>query len=146
MWPPKLVRPYFGRLVCNHRKLFSVLFPSRQKVVCSRGFTHPHFNFTLVLNWKITHNYIYIVIHNNLVHSTLTFIHISLIHSNLIHTHKSVIHTHQSLIHISFIHRYTSLIHRYRLGNFHYALGGLLELWLPPEAKRALTKSASCRG
>jgi hypothetical protein len=42
--------------------LFSVVFHSRRKLLYTKGSTHPHFNYTAVLNWKITHthNYTYI--------------------------------------------------------------------------------------
>jgi hypothetical protein len=113
------------------------------------GFNTSPFQFYVsfkLKNHKYTHNHTYIqsytiIIHKNLIHSTLPSIHISHIHSSLIYLHKSVMHTHQSLV-----HRYTTLIHIYRLQNFHYALGGLLGLWLPPEAKRALSKAAPDRG
>jgi hypothetical protein len=109
-------------------------------------------------NYTHTHNYRYMqlyttIISNNLIHSTLPSIHISLIsiqvlliHISVIHTHQCLIHTHQCPIHTIIIHKYTSLIHRYRLGNFHYALGGSLELWLPLEVKMALTKLEPGRG
>jgi hypothetical protein len=45
---------------------FRRFFPSHRKLLCTRGSTHLHFNFTPVLNWKITH--IHIIIHNNLIH------------------------------------------------------------------------------
>jgi hypothetical protein len=71
----------------------------------------------------------------------------SLISIQVLLIHISVIHTH-CLIHTSIIHKHTSLLHRYRLGNFHYALrgGGSLELWLPLDAKRMLTKLKPDRG
>jgi hypothetical protein len=128
----------------NITNLFSAVFPRHRKLICSRGSTHPHFNFTSILHWKITH--IYIIIHNNHTQQSNTIIS-SIQHSpllSLIHTLKSVIHIHPSLI----LSIYTSLIHRYRLGNFHYVLGGggSFELVLPPEAKMALTKSEPGRG
>jgi hypothetical protein len=97
MWPPKVVQPYFQGffLAAENSTLFLMFFPSHQKLICSRGSTYPHFNFTPVLKWKITQ--IHIIIHNNLIHSTLSSIHKS--HPlSLIHTHESVIHLHPSLI------------------------------------------------
>jgi hypothetical protein len=45
--------------------LFLVIFPSRRKLLCTMGFTHPHFNFTPALNWKIIHTHIIIYIYNH---------------------------------------------------------------------------------
>jgi hypothetical protein len=104
-------------------------------------------NYTNIPNYRYIQSYI-TIISNNLIHTHKCHLHSCLTRTHkCIHTyqhliHTSAIHTHH-LIHTSIIHKHTSLLHRYRLGNFHCAFGGggTLELWLPLEAKRVLTKS-----
>jgi hypothetical protein len=45
--------PIFGSFFLdaeNNTDLLSVVFSSHQKLICTRGSTYPHFNFTIILN------------------------------------------------------------------------------------------------
>jgi hypothetical protein len=78
-WPSKIILGYFRRFLLSREKYywpFLAVLPSCQKLIYARGSTHPHFNFTPVLNWKITHIYILHMYIWHIYISTYIFIYI----------------------------------------------------------------------
>jgi hypothetical protein len=152
-YPPKLLQAYFQRVFLAAENYYVIGVP--------------HIPFQFYTSFKLK-DHTYTVIHSNIIHSTLIHTQISSIQWHKIHTHliytqiSSIQHEIHYLIRTQVIHKswhksiwadtskfhpkHTSLIQKYRLGNFHYTIGGGGSLELPLEAKRALTKSEPGRG